>query len=56
MFGLMQAGQKSRAAAQTIQTLRASASAAPLKTPTMAMDAIMAKRTDVEILSTASGK
>jgi glycosyltransferase involved in cell wall biosynthesis len=56
MFGLMQAGQKSRAAAQTIQTLRASASAAPLKTPTMAMDAIMAKRTDAEILSTATGK
>ncbi len=53
MFTLMQASQTARAAAR-LAAARASAPA--LKTPVMAMDAIMAKRADAGVLSTAGGK
>jgi glycosyltransferase involved in cell wall biosynthesis len=65
MFELMAANQAGRKAAQTaagidkatgtrIIPARTPASATPLKTPTMAMDAIMAKRAD--IASTTTGE
>jgi hypothetical protein len=61
MFALMSAGQAARAAAQlaltsTMNGVRGTAPAQALRTPVMAMDAIMAKRAEAEILSTAGGK
>ena len=56
MFELMEEGQLARAAAQRAHKMPQRAPvAAPLKTPTMAMDAIMAK-SSAELLSTAASK
>ena len=59
MFALMKASQAARAAAAdtvTANMQRSPASMPALKTPTMAMDAIMAKRQGVDALSSASGE